>query len=150
MRLVGFDLRQEFQVRLARQDFLQVLGVGPLVQSRPVDAPAMPGKLSDAPIEFQVRDVEFRLSGGHVFVDLLHELAAFLVVQLAAVLVDVSQVGGLEVARLVVTPLEPPDVEPVSRTRTVHAEQVVAHRDPFVDVLLHHTERHHPGTHHAL
>ena len=89
-----------------------------------MDAVRLAGVFADEAIEFEIRDVEERLTGGDVFVDHFDELDAFLVIELAAVLVHAFEIDGGFGGGLVVTGFEAPDIEPVRGAGAIDAKKV--------------------------
>src|SRR3984957_4803424 len=100
------------------------------------DAVRLVREFADMPIEFHIRNIERRLASGNVPVDLLDQLLALQMVELAIVLVHVAEVSFLMGLSFVVAAFQPPNVEPMRRARGIDAEEVVAYRNPLIDIFL--------------
>src|SRR5258705_2147631 len=73
----------------------------------------LPCPSPDVPVELHVGSIELLLARFQKCVQAINESGHFFVVEMAIVVVEIVEVGGLLVLRFVVTSLDAPDVSPM-------------------------------------
>ena len=84
----------------------------------------LPGPFSYVAVELNIGRVELGFAGLQISVQALNEAGNFVAIKMAAVIVQVVEIGYLIVLRFVVAALDAPYVGPVRRGRMVGAEKV--------------------------
>src|SRR5689334_18535730 len=108
-----------------------------------VDAEGLIGKSADLAVELDARCAELGCVVENELVQATDDLAVLVVVLSARFFIDKIEVRRRRLrARFVESPFEAPAVEARGGGRAVLAEQVVAGREPFVQILLDDLDRH--------
>src|SRR5579862_2709874 len=92
LRLGDLNFVDEFDVLRLRNHLFHVLREFLGTQQLTSDAVWLVRKFANMPIELHIRDIQRRLAGGNVPVDLFDQFLALEIIELAVVLVHVSEV----------------------------------------------------------
>src|ERR1700722_8632304 len=147
LRLGDLNFVDELDVLSLRNCLFQVLREFFGTQQFASDAVWLMREFANVPIELHIRHIQRRLASGNMPVDLLDQLLALEMVELAIVLVHVAEVRFLMGLSLVIAAFQAPDIKPVRGARGIDTEEVVAYRNPLVDVFLNDIQRHDAGFH---